>query len=182
MAKLPEQLLHKLGKAAVTRVQAYLDRVGGSRNIRDDLKYTINKSAQTVNIGTDYYWAGIYHDGRTTAYGNPLLVWFRDIKDDPRFAGFASGSRPRKPTQIRSLTSKEFRDFQRLNRLRREQGRPEVMIVARASGPFKGVPFLEEGLADFGGTAENIAGRELENFYVEDVKKLLQRTRVVIKF
>lgn len=60
-----------------------------------------------------HFWAVILHDGREQVRGDPLLIWFRDRRKDPRLL---NGNTPERLSQTRRLTKEEFNYWMGVNR------------------------------------------------------------------
>lgn len=115
-------------------------------------------------LSVPHYWAQYVHDGRgpATPQTASVLVWFRNPADDPRLAG----GYPIKVKDIKKLTGNQLREWREKNRLAREQGLPEPMIVAKRSpriGDYvKGDPFFSNdpargGMRGFPQEAKRVA-------------------------
>ena len=91
-----------------------------------------------------HYWAVYVHDGRgrITPKRAKWLVWFPDIKNDPRVAG--GSDYPVRMSQIKRLTRAQWVAGLAENRRRRAAGLEPFMVVSKASGPARGVPFFEQ--------------------------------------
>ena len=80
-----------------------------------------------------HYWAQFVHDGRGGMIGSDVsksgvLIWFRDIADDPRIA---PGQTPERVDQLRHLTQAEMTYWIAKSYQARKAGLPEPMVVRR---------------------------------------------------
>lgn len=124
---------------------------------------TLQKALNTFQDADDHawvqiphYWALYVHDGRGP-FGptrTTFLVWFRDIRNDPRLR---NGVTPERATQLRQLTRDEFKYWSKQNRLARRAGFLPPMIVARRVG--KGVPGARFFESERGGGMTGFADR-----------------------
>jgi len=132
-----------------------------------------------------HYWAVFLHDGRRGFGSKPgaFLVFFRDIRDDPRVAG----GFPERASQIRRLTKREF-DFwlERNRRHLKAGGDPfEVpMVVVRHVGPAQGAHFFTRGMDGFLASQAAPVARNAFDAYVQEVvdrDRLTDRARAVLR-
>lgn len=150
---------------------------------------TLELSDRKGKINSPHYWSKFYHDGRGPSRGNPILVWFRNPRNDPRNRG---GKYPVRESDRRRLTKAEFQKWSRvnqgiINRYRRRTGKRVLtssdyramnlpMIVAKVSpqgggrvGPVSA--FFSNGpgggMSGFRDEA-NTLGRDITNKYVRD--------------
>lgn len=93
-----------------------------------------------VAVEVPYYWAVYYHDGRgpVRAKRGKKIVYFKDPDDDPRING-AARNYPRRASNIRRLSKKQFERFLRQGKL----------IAVDSVGPADGDPFFTKGLRTF---------------------------------
>lgn len=126
-----------------------------SKTLAQALRFTVVKAdEQSLRLvgATGYWWAGVLDQGRKAVYPKvkEVLVWFLDIRDDPRVRG---GTKyPKTYEGARRLTKAEYLNGLEQNRINRAAGLPPYMIVRPwpgqsaskgFSGPFEGRKFSD---------------------------------------
>jgi hypothetical protein len=131
--------LQREGRLAASKA-AGLASLTLEANTQSDVIY--RTGGATVTIDWPYFWAGILHDGRGSVRAKRVshLIYFRNPDNDPRIGGPARRY-PRKTSDIKRLTKKQFQKWQRINK--RYPPGQEPMVVVRSVGPSFGIPFLE---------------------------------------
>lgn len=88
----------------------------------------------TVRITSPYFWSGILDEGRGTVRprSKRFLVWFDNPRDDPRL----SGGYPKRRSDVKRLTRRQFTVWSRRNREAIKAGRRPPMVVTK--GPIPG--------------------------------------------
>lgn len=129
----------------------------------------IQKSTITghAKITIPHFWAVFVHDGRNRPIlpkNAMVLVWYKNKADDPRFPG---GSTPKRASQIRKLTRREF-----IRGLR--QGK--IIVARKVTKRVPGSFFFENngGMAGFRQKAGRVAQKEFSRFVVRCLGKDLK--------
>lgn len=148
----PEQLLLVAAREAALAAARRARPLIPSRTLRAALRIDEESEVSVVRaiLSIPHYWALYLHDGRGPIQAKPggFLVFFRDLRDDPRVQnGF-----PVRVSDVVRLTKEQFREGLRKNRAHLAAGGSPLevpMIVVRRVGPAAGVAFFSEGLAGF---------------------------------
>lgn len=142
-------LVEFLGERAYERLRT----ITPSRRLRSTLnrQFDFGRRADgtlTVRLNYPEYWAVYLHDGRgpVSPRNAPKLIFFDNPDDDPRIRPTPSGY-PTKESEVRRLSTAEYREGLRQNRIRRAQGARPYMYVLDAVGGAAGFKWLEEGSA-----------------------------------
>lgn len=174
------RILERLGSEALARARLACP----SMTLREAMRVVIIDE-QRIKVYVPHYWAVYYHDGRGTVQSGDItgrsnktnLVYFRDIKDDPRL----SGGFPERAEDIRELSPNEWLFWLKQNQLAREQGLPEPMVVTKTVGPTEPHPFFTEGLRNFIQIARVIVLEEFDRWVRGIVFRTSQRSRAHIR-
>ncbi len=132
------RLLRKLGNIGLKHIRPKVT----SRTLKLQLRLDFDTLLRFVDIYVPHYWALIHHDGRKSV--KPVtarkLVWFPDIRNDPRVAGGLQY--PIRMDQRRRLTKAQFKAG-----VLRNKTQPGFMVISKKSGPTKrpNNPFFVEG-------------------------------------
>lgn len=176
------------------RIALKLARIGEERvrpKIRSNqLRRGLYRKTDTENpnkqhLIVPHFWATFIHDGRDPVKGDPLLIWFRNPKDDPRLN---NGRTPERLTQTRRMTKAQVKEWTGINRkiiqqYRKSSGKKVLtpsdyaamklpMIVARmvpgTYKPSKVYPFFSNeaggGMAGFSKVASDTAQKEVSDY------------------
>jgi hypothetical protein len=108
---MAKTLRNRLLKAFLRRGKSKAFSFISSEQLRAGLA-SLETSDSTGKLNVPHYWAKYYHDGRGPSKGSPILVWFRNPKDDPRTPG---GRYPVTKAQVRRLSKGEFRKWSSIN-------------------------------------------------------------------
>lgn len=148
----PEEMLLRAARETALAAARRARPLIPSRTLRAALRIDEEIDGTTVRaiLSVPHYWALYLHDGRGPIQAKPggFLVFFRDIRDDPR----VSNGFPVRMSDIVRLTKEQFREGLRRNRQHLAAGGSPLevpMIVVRRVGPAAGVAFFSEGLAGF---------------------------------
>lgn len=116
-----------------------------------------------------HYWAVYYHDGRSGhTMPRGFMIWFPDRTDDPRTSGNRRIAVRR--SQVRKLTKSQYAHGLRMNRIRRQQGKPPFMILKRIVGPLPKHPFFDElNKGPFPEEARKYAEREFRRWVLPQI-------------
>lgn len=143
-------LLQLLGEHARDRAR----RECPSRTLRRSMAVLVDPKLGECRVSVPHYWAVYYHRGRGPARARrrKFIVFFKRKIDDPRTDG--GKNYPVRASQIRRLTKAQFRSALAANKI----------VVVRAVGPAKGVPFFDRGLKSFPVAADLVARAETTRF------------------
>lgn len=109
---MAEQFLPLLAK----KIAGKGENLARSKILSDQLRrglYLQELTPTQYALIVPHFWATYIHDGRGAVTGKPLLIWFRNPKDDPRLL---NGNTPERLSQTRRLTSGEFKKWSTINR------------------------------------------------------------------
>jgi len=162
------ELLEKLGAAAVRHIRPKIK----SKTLRAALRFEVDQLLRGVDLFIPHYWAVYFHDGRGVVrpVKKTVLVWFPNIKNDPRVAGGLQY--PIRESQIRRLTKSQFRKGVELNKTRPPDD--PYMVIAMVSGPTKRPqnPFFKNGLKDFIPQIDALVEKALDRLAVKIAKPI----------
>lgn len=120
-----------------------------SRTLEGALKVdvTVGTDVHQITLHLPFYWAVYHHDGRgeINAPAGKFLVYFPDIRDDPRVDG--GSNYPHSRSEHRRLTKQQFRDFLKINRARALRGERPIMVVTKQVGPASGFFYFSDAAA-----------------------------------
>ncbi len=139
------------------------------------IKLVDSVTAQEVTgcLYIDPYWAVYVNDGRQEILKAPL-IWFRNVRDDPRLNLQGVISRF---AEWRNLTKEEFRYWSARNREAAKNGTPQPMIVAWGGvGPVAGSFFFDNdvGMRGYLPIARKIVEDETLAFIETELGTLLR--------
>ena len=168
-----KKLLTVLLRAADRKVRPKIP----SKQLRQGLTKTVESGSKGY-LEIPHYWALYVHEGRNApvhAQNSTFLIWYRDPRQDPRLVG---GKTPKRASQLRRLTSSQFKDALQRNRDAREAGlEPPVVIVRAVRKSTEGVPFFSNesrrGMQGFVDEANDIGADVVREFALEFLKKEL---------
>ena len=162
------ELLEKLGAAAVKHIRPKIK----SKTLRAALRFEVDQLLRGVDLFVPHYWAIYLHDGRGVVRPKraSVLVWFPNIRNDPRVAGGLQY--PIRVNQIRKLTKAQFRKGLELNKTRPKDD--PYMVIAMVSGPTKRPqnPFFKNGLKDFIPQIDTLVEKALDRMAVKIAKPI----------
>ena len=164
-----DRLGRTLGKAAARKVRPRVREA--SRTLARAM--TVQRlTTHTTQVFIPHYWAVMVHDGRNPFSRPFAMVWFRDIRNDPRLLG---GQTPQRMSQLRRLTKDQFSFWLRENRKADPSGmnpRARPMIVSKvihkrtiANRFFDN----SDGMRGFAAEASDIASQMFSNHVAEVV-------------
>lgn len=153
-----------------------------SRTLQSALVVSTSLSPLRIRLHLPHYWAIYHHEGRDAITFPPgkYMVFFPDIKDDPRVDGGASY--PVTRADRRHLTREQFRYFSAINRHRKAAGQDPIMVVTSRVGPAAARPFFREGVRDVfdSGLASDLASALITHYLESSLNPLHGRGNVVV--
>lgn len=138
---------------ALTRTAARKAKPGiPSNTLRRAVRRVVIPGTGEGYLYIPHYWALYVHDGRGAPLvprGSRFFVWWRNPRQDPRLP---AGKTPERASQIRRLTSQEFKDALKTLREAKARGEDSPVIITRQVN--KGTPpsrFFsnQDGMAGF---------------------------------
>lgn len=168
--KFKDDLLRVLAEQARRLVAR--PRILPSETLRKTLFVRKSTKTNTYVLGSPYYWAYYYHEGRgameqTGKSGKKFLVWFQNPKDDPRIAG----GYPKTRSQRKRLSKEDFVQGAAMNRRMDPSGETmPYMIITKKAGPMIGRPFFDNGLKNFRAAARRTIRNKFPQFVKERIK------------
>lgn len=171
------ELLRKLAEKA--RQLVARPSVLPSKTLRQSLYVRKVPGKDAMVLGTPYFWAYYYHQGRgpVVPVHKTWLVWFPNPDHDPRIGG-PSRNYPKRPADRKRLTKEQFAHGLMMNRL---LGTPDdpmpYMVISKLSRPAKGRPFFEIGLRYYRDAARRLIKREFPAYLRKKLLRELNLSR-----
>ncbi len=125
------EMMTSLAKTARDNIASFVPEATFGR-LKRSFFYIVTR--KRIIVYSIYYWARFVNDGRRAIFASDdrPLIFFIDPEDDPRI----EGDYPRRPEDIRRLTSDEFKAAV-------EAG---LVVITKQVGPAAGLQFLEKGI------------------------------------
>lgn len=162
-----DELLRALAEKA--RQLVARERILPSETLRKSLYVRKLPSKDEYVLGTPYYWAYYYHEGRgpVEPVSKQFLVWFRNPKDDPRLqSGY-----PKRKSDRKRLTKQQFIEGAARNREMDPSGLTmPYMVISKRSKPAIGRPFFDNGLRNYRAAARRLIRSKFPQFIKERIK------------
>lgn len=160
------RLLKRLGREAKNYVRPKISSYKGKpiHALREALEARVELDSVVVSI--PHFWAVYVHDGRKAPFGpkrGSFLIWWKDPTKDPRLRG---GVTPKRASQLRRLTPRQFREALRDNARAINEGRePPVVITRRVRKATPPSPFFSnEAGGGMRGFKESVGPAALKMF------------------
>lgn len=153
-----------------------------SRTLAQAMQVTVERPTgqMRIRLRLPFYWAVYDHEGRDAIRFPPgrYMVFFPDIKDDPRVDGGADY--PATRADRRHLSREQFRRFSQINRARAKLGQEPIMVVTQRVGPAEGRPGIREAVEEISqsGLIGDLASATITQFLKETA--LSYRDRAVL--
>lgn len=122
-------IVREIAQLAQQAIISFIPKVQYGR-LRQSIRFIATRDR--IIIYSYYYWAKFVNDGRKTVKGDPVLIYYKDPKKDPRI----SLDYPRKPGDIKKLSKEQYRKAQK----------NDDLIVIKKVGPSKALRFIEQGV------------------------------------
>lgn len=113
-----------------------------ARELKASVISSLDGESYEIEVGHGYWWGRVLDTGRKAFFGNEFLIWFRDVRDDPRVGG--GTTYPRTYQAARKLTTAEYEEGLKQNREAYRTNAPPFMLVRPNVAGFSGYQYSEQ--------------------------------------
>jgi hypothetical protein len=151
------------------RIREFSDTIADTLTISRQ-PYKTAKGSWRMRIASPYFFSGILDFGRRAVQGNPLLIWFRNIEDDPRVDGGTNYPKTYQEAGLRRLTQAQYEYGLQRNREAYDAGQDPYMLVRPASREFLGFNFTTQAFTRLSTAQKRIALEPLKQYAKEVIQ------------
>lgn len=186
--RLTNALLREFGRLGVRRVRPKIRSSKGKPiKVLQRALHAELISPRELVLSIPHYWAVYVHDGRRApvrAKDSTFLIWYRDPNQDPRLR---AGVTPERASQLRHLTTAQFKKALRLNAEALAAGRQSpVVITTQVNKSTPGVPFFSNaaggGMSGFLEEVNRAGQARVRRYFFTQLKRALGFTTSVPAF
>lgn len=142
--------------------------------------YKVQNGQWRMRIASPYFFSGILDFGRRSVspINSSMLIWFRNIEDDPRVEGGLDYPKTYDEAQARRLTQGQYEYGLEMNRLAYQNGDEPYMIVRPFSRPFEGFNFSVQAFTRLSTAQKRLAIEPIKQYAKDVIQLRFPRRRI----
>lgn len=161
------------------RIRDFSDTIADTLTISRQ-PFRVQKNQWRMRIASPYFFSGILDLGRRSV--SPLqsgvLIWFRNIEDDPRVSGGLDYPKTYGEAQARRLTQADYEHGLAMNRLAYANGEEPHMLVRPFSRAFEGFNFSVQAFTRLSTAQKRLAIEPIKQYAKDIIESRLPRRRI----